>query len=130
MDLRAIFSPGRTLDSVAYVALSWAIGAVVFWVVFVLVALALPLMIVALAGLPLLWLAFAVSHAVALGERRRARALLGAEFPVRPLPRRIFASVRARGSWVEACLSGGAPPLLRLGGGVVRVRAVGGPPGP
>jgi len=125
MDLRAIFSPGRTLESVAYVALSWAIGAVVFWSVFVLLAVALPLMIVALAGLPLLWLAFAVSHAVALGERRRARALLGADIPVRRLQRRIFASVRARGSWLELCYSLVALPFVGLVGGLLVFVALG-----
>src|SRR3954470_4181776 len=125
MDLRAIFSPGRTLDSVAYVALSWAIGAVVFWLVLPFVIVSVPFMFLALAGLPILWLAFALSHGVALFERRRARALLGAEFPVRPLPRRIFASVRARGSWLELCYSLIALPFVGLVGGLLVFVALG-----
>src|SRR4051794_6671144 len=35
MDLRPLYHP-RTLEAVAYVALSWVVGAIVFWLVFLL----------------------------------------------------------------------------------------------
>jgi signal transduction histidine kinase len=124
MDLRALYAP-RTLEAVAYVALSWVVGAIVFWLVFVLVVVSVPFMFLALAGLPILWLAFLVAHGVALMEGNRAGALLGADFRVRPLNRRPFAAVRARGAWLELCYSLVALPFVGLVGGLLVFFALG-----
>jgi signal transduction histidine kinase len=124
MDLRGIYSV-RTLESAAYVALSWAIGVIVFWITLPIVIVSVPFMFLALAGLPILWLAFAFAHAVALGEQRRAGALLGVDFRTRPLTRRIFVSVRSRGPWMELCYSLVALPFIGLVGGLLVFAALG-----
>jgi signal transduction histidine kinase len=124
MDLREVYS-ARTLESASYVALSWVIGVIVFWITLPMLILSVPLMFLALAGLPILWLAFAFSHGVALAEHRRAGALLQTDFRTRPLSRGIFASVRSRGPWLELCYSLVALPFIGLVGGVLVFTALG-----
>ena len=70
-------------------------------------AAGVPLLLLALAGAPLIAPAFVYCHLLARLERRRAAALLGAEFPTRAFPREGSVPVRAlswmssRGSWLE-----------------------------
>jgi signal transduction histidine kinase len=119
MDLRAAISPRETTESVAYIALSGVLGTAWFVCVLPLVALSGPLMILALAGLLFLWTAFVLCHGLALLERRRADALLGVRFRVRPLGppeagplRRMLAWTRSRGSWLELCYTLAALPFV------------------
>src|SRR6201989_19695 len=77
----------RTIEATSYVALSFALGTISFWVIMPTLVVGIPLLIVALAGTPLIALAFVFCHLLAKSERRRAAALLGVEFPSRHLPR-------------------------------------------
>src|SRR3954451_24515608 len=86
MKLRGTFTLSA-FEATAYVALSSVVGTLAFVCVLPALLVSLPLLLVALAGLPLLWLILGFCHALALAERRRAAALLGAAFPVRALPR-------------------------------------------
>src|SRR3954449_9806174 len=122
----------RSFAAVAYVALSAVIGTVAFIGVLVTVVIAVPLLIVALAGLPLLLLAFAMCHGLALTERRRAAALLGADFPVRTLPSdrgpaaRLLAWMRSRGAWLELCYALVGLPIVAWVGGTIVFTVLGG----
>ncbi len=117
MNPRGTFSLSA-LDATAYVALSGVIGLVSFIFVFVTLVISVPLLILALVGLPGIWLALAFCHGLALGERRRAAALLGAQFPVRrfpvggSMPSRTLLWMRSRGSWLELCYSVVALPIV------------------
>jgi signal transduction histidine kinase len=75
-----------------------------------LVLMSGPMMIFALAGLVILWFAFLLCHGLAHFETRRASAVLGVEFRVRPIGpeglnplRRMLMWTRSRGSWLELC---------------------------
>src|ERR1700750_840765 len=110
MDGRVALAPRRTAEATAYVALSGAIGLAAFVALLPLVILSGALMVLALMGLLFLWLGFVICHVLALLERRRATALLGVEFRVRPLGpadanplKRIWAWTRSRGARVELC---------------------------
>src|SRR3954449_3358156 len=108
----------RTIESTSYVALSFALGTVSFWIVFPTLLVGVPLLIVALAGTPLIVLAFIFCHVLARIERRRAAALLGVEFPTRQLSREGSVGARAvrwmssRGSWLELCYALVALPFV------------------
>ena len=117
MDVRRTFHPD-TLDSTAYVALSAALGTITFCVLLPPLFLAVPLLVVALAGVPLIVLAFIFCHYVARLEARRTRALLGIEFPSRMLsregrlPARLLGWVTSRGAWLELCYALIALPFI------------------
>jgi signal transduction histidine kinase len=106
LDLR----PRETFESTVYVALSSALAIASFVSVLPLVLLSGPMMILALAGLAILWFAFLLCHGLAHLERRRASAVLGVDFRVRPIGpeganplRRMLMWTRSRGSWLELC---------------------------
>jgi signal transduction histidine kinase len=116
----------------AYVALSGAIGTFSFVFALVGVCVGVPLLIVALAGLPALWFVLAFDHALAKLERSRAAALLGVDFPVRRFPRdgspprRMLEWMRSRGSWLELAYALIALPLVGWLGGFLTFCAWGG----
>jgi signal transduction histidine kinase len=123
--LRATFSV-QALEATAYVALSAALGGVAFMVLVPTLALAVPLLIVALAGLPLIVFAFALCHLLATVERRRVRAVFGVEFATRQLPRdgnlpsRALRWLGTRGAWMELCYAVVALPVVGwIGSGLV-----------
>jgi signal transduction histidine kinase len=116
----------------AYVALSGAIGTLSFVVTLVGVCAGVPLLIVALAGLPILWLVVAFDHVLAKLERSRAAALLGVDVRVRRFardgspPRRLLDWMRSRGCWLELAYALVALPLLGWLGGLLAFCAWGG----
>src|ERR1700754_2961342 len=124
MNPRGTFSLSA-IDATAYVALSGVIGFVSFLFLVIVLAISIPLLIVALAGLPGIWLALAYCHGLALAEGRRAAALMGARFPVRRLPtegsyaRRTWQWMRSRGSWLELLYAGVALPFVGWLGAVL-----------
>src|ERR1700750_161125 len=77
----------RTIEATSYVALSFALGTISFWLVMPTLVVGFPLLIVALAGTPLIALAFIFCHLLARVERRRVGAMMGVEFPRRQIPR-------------------------------------------
>ena len=82
---RTVF-PTDTWGATAYVALSGAIGTFSFIFTLVGLCLGVPLLIVALIGLPIVWLVLAFDHVLGKVERNRAAALMGVDFPVRRFP--------------------------------------------
>jgi signal transduction histidine kinase len=129
--------PARTFASeawaaTAYVALSGAIGTASFIIALVGLCVGTPLLIVALAGLPILWFVFAFDHGLAKLERNRAAALLGVEFGVRrpprtgSPPRRMIGWMASRGCWLELTYALLALPLLGWLGGFLTFCAWGG----
>jgi signal transduction histidine kinase len=114
---RTVF-PTDTWGATAYVALSGAIGTFSFIFTLVGLCLGVPLLIVALIGLPIVWLVLAFDHVLGKVERNRAAALMGVDFPVRrfpsdgPLPRRLLDWVTSRGCWLELAYALVALPLL------------------
>ncbi len=76
------------------------------------------MLIVALAGLPLIVLAFALCHLLARVERLRVQAVFGIEFPTRHLPRdgnllsRALRWLGSRGAWLELCYAVVALPVV------------------
>jgi signal transduction histidine kinase len=129
--------PARTFASdawgaAAYVALSGAIGTFSFIFALVGICVGTPLLIVALAGLPILWVVFAFNHLLAKVERNRAASLLGVDFPVRRTPRegsparRMFTWMGSRGCWLELTYSLVALPLVGWLGGFLAFCAWGG----
>jgi signal transduction histidine kinase len=128
---RTVF-PAEAWSSTAYVALSGAIGTFSFVFALVGVCVGVPLLIVALAGLPILWLVFAFDHGLAKLERNRASALLGIDFPVRRFPRtgspprRMLTWMSSRGCWLELTYALVALPLVGWLGGFLAFCAWGG----
>jgi signal transduction histidine kinase len=114
---RTVF-PTDTWGATAYVALSGAIGTFSFIFTLVGLCLGVPLLIVALVGLPIVWLVLAFDHVLGKVERHRAAALMGVDFPVRrfpsdgPLPRRLIDWATSRGCWLELAYALVALPLL------------------
>jgi signal transduction histidine kinase len=114
---RATFTT-EALTATTYVALSGVLGTVSFIVSLVGVVVGVPLLIVALVGLPILSTVFAFSHVLAKTERRRAAALMDAEFSVRrfrrdgSLPRQLLDWMSARGCWLELTYALLALPFL------------------
>jgi signal transduction histidine kinase len=115
--LRSTFSV-QAFEATAYVALSAVLGSIAFFVLVPTLALAVPLLVVALAGLPLLVFAFALCHLLAHVERVRIKAVFGTEFPTRQLPRegklpaRAIRWVGSRGAWMELCYAVVALPVV------------------
>jgi len=106
VDLR----PRETFESTVYIALSGVLALASFVSVLPLVVMSGPMMILALAGLAVLWFAFLLCHGLAHLERRRASAVLGVDFRVRPIGpdganplKRMLMWTRSRGSWLELC---------------------------
>jgi signal transduction histidine kinase len=102
--------PRETFESTAYIALSGVLAIASFATVLPLVIMSGPMMILALAGLVVLWFAFLICHGLAHLERRRASVVLGVDFRVRPIGpegtnplRRMLMWTRSRGSWLELC---------------------------
>ena len=85
MKLRATFST-EAFEATAYVALSAVLGLTAFCVLLADMLLGTALLVVALAGLPLIVVVFALSHLLARLERRRVAAVFGIDFPARHLP--------------------------------------------
>ena len=106
MKLRATFSV-QAFEATAYVALSAVIGITAFCFLLPTLLLGTALLVVALAGLPLIVLCFAFSHLIARLERRRVAAVFGIDFPTRHLPRdgnvlnRALRWLGSRGAWQE-----------------------------
>ena len=96
----------RLTETTIYVALSAALGLISFLTISISLAIGIPTLLLALAGAPLIALAFFSAHVLARIERRRAAALLGIEFPTRAFPREGSVPVRAvswmssRGAWM------------------------------
>ena len=115
--LRSTFSV-QAFEATAYVALSAVLGGIAFFVLVPTLALAVPLLVVALAGLPLIVFAFALCHLLARVERQRIKAVFGTEFPTRHLPRdgrlpsRAIRWVGSRGAWMELCYAVVALPVV------------------
>jgi signal transduction histidine kinase len=115
--LRSTFSV-QAFEATAYVALSAILGGIAFFVLVPTLALAVPLLVVALAGLPLIVFAFALCHLLARVERMRIKAVFGTEFPTRHLPRdgrlptRAIRWVGSRGAWMELCYAVVALPVV------------------
>jgi len=115
----------RTIETTTYVALSAAIGFISFLILVPTLAAGIPLLLLALAGAPLIAAAFVYCHLLARLERRRAAALLGAEFPTRAFPREGSVPVRAlswmssRGSWLELLYALIALPFVGWLGGTL-----------
>jgi signal transduction histidine kinase len=113
----------RTVDATTYVALSAALGTLAFCVLVPMLAAGVPLLMLALAGAPLIALAFVFCHVLARFERRRIGALMGVQFPSRTLPRdgsapsRALRWMRSRGSWLELCYALVALPFVGWVGG-------------
>src|SRR4051794_41477692 len=84
--LRATFT-AEAFEATAYIALSAVLGGITFWVLLPTLLVGTALLVVALAGLPLIVLAFAFSHLLARLERRRVLAVFGVDFPTRHIPR-------------------------------------------
>jgi len=101
--------PRETFESTVYVALSGVLAIGSFATLLPMVIVSGATMILALAGLIVLWIAFLLCHGLAHFERRRASAVLGVEFAVRPLGpegnplKRMLMWTRSRGSWLELC---------------------------
>jgi signal transduction histidine kinase len=131
MTVRRTFTPDA-LDATVYVALSGALGTLAFCVLLPTLVLGGALLIVALAGLPLIVGAFVFCHYLARLERRRARALLGVEFERRELPKegrlpaRMLAWISSRGSWLELAYALVALPAVGWFGGFLVFTAWGG----
>jgi signal transduction histidine kinase len=106
MKLRATFST-EAFEATAYVALSAVLGLTAFCVLLPTLLLGTALLVVALAGLPLIVVVFALSHLLARLERRRVAAVFGIDFPTRHLPRegnvlqRTLGWLGSRGAWLE-----------------------------
>jgi signal transduction histidine kinase len=132
MDVRAALAPRQTAEATAYIALSGAIGLAAFVTLLPLIVLSGALMVLALMGLLFLWAAFVASHLLALLERRRAAAMLGVDFRVRPLGppdrnplRRMLDWTRSRGAWLELCYGLVALPFVGFCGGLLVFLAFG-----
>src|SRR6478735_5263237 len=108
--LQATFSV-QALEATVYVALSAVLGILALMIL-------VPLLIIALAGLPLVVFAFAVCHLLATIERRRVSAVFGVDFPTRHLPRdgnllsRALRWLGSRGAWMELCYALVALPFV------------------
>jgi signal transduction histidine kinase len=123
--LRAPFSAWAWLAT-SYLALSAVIGTVTFTVLVTLVTLSAGLMVLALIGLVVLWIAFGLSRRVARLETRRAATFLGRRIALRPLPEidgwlpaRMWARTKTRGAWLELLYAGLVLPVAGWVGGVV-----------
>jgi signal transduction histidine kinase len=132
MDVRAALAPRRTVEATAYIAISASLGLAAFVTLLPLAVLSGALMVLALVGLLFLWLAFVICHVLALLERRRAAALLGVEFRVRPLGppdgnplKRMLAWTRSRGAWLELCYGLVALPFVGFCGALLVFLAFG-----
>ena len=115
--LRSTFSV-QAFEATAYVALSAVLGGIAFFVLVPTLAIAVPMLVVALAGLPLIVFAFALCHLLARVERHRIQAVFGVEFPIRHLPRdgrlpsRAIRWLGSRGAWMELCYAVVALPVV------------------
>jgi signal transduction histidine kinase len=115
--LRSTFSV-QAFEATAYVALSAILGSIAFFVLVPTLAVAVPLLVVALAGLPLLVFAFALCHLLARAEQMRIKAVFGTDFPTRrlpsegKLPARAIRWVGSRGAWMELCYAVVALPVV------------------
>ena len=123
--LRAPFSAWAWL-AMSYLALSAVVGTVTFTVLVTLVSLSAGLMVLALIGLVVLWIAFGLSRRVARLETRRAATFLGRRIALRPLPEvdgwlpaRMWARTKTRGAWLELLYAGLVLPVAGWVGGVV-----------
>jgi len=123
--LRATFS-AEAFEATAYVALSAVLGTIAFWVLLPTLLVGTALLVVALAGLPLIVLAFAIAHMIARFERRRVAAVFGLDFPTRHLPHdgnwlnRALRWLGSRGAWLELTYALVALPFVGwIGSGLV-----------
>jgi signal transduction histidine kinase len=132
--LRALAAPVSAPGWLATISVGWSlvVSSVSFFVLLFLVIFGVPLMLLALVGLPLLWVAFGISRGVAEIERWQAAAFLGADLPLRPwvrqgaLPSRMWQRTKSRGSWLELVYALMVRPLASLAGATVVFAAWGG----
>ena len=106
----ALAGPVSASGWLATISVAWSLavnsaGAVVLMV---LLFFGVPLMLLALVGLPIVWVAFGVARCLAILERRKAAVFLGADLPLRPpsprkgaLPSRMWARTKTLGTWLE-----------------------------
>ena len=121
--LRATFSV-QAFEATAYVALSAVLGVISFIVLVPTLALGVPLLVVALAGLPLIAFAFALCHLLATVERRRVARGVRDRVPDPPAPARrqprraarCAGSARAAPGWSSATRSIALPFVGWVGG--------------
>ncbi|HVX44152.1 MAG TPA: sensor domain-containing protein [Mycobacteriales bacterium] len=116
--LRAPFS-GSTVMATMAVATSAVLGTASFIILLPLLLMSVPLMILALVGMPLLWIALAIAHGLAWLDAKRMQTYLGRSFTVPPRPghdRGFFArqwlATRSRRSWIELAYGLIVHPLL------------------
>jgi signal transduction histidine kinase len=115
---REAYSAGAWLATV-HVAGTFAVGTVAFGVLSILVVLSVPLLTVALAGLPVLWLAVTLARLVVRLERGRLHVDLGVDLVLRPGPAggggplaRARARLGSAGSWAELGYAWLAMPIV------------------
>lgn len=118
MALRAPFTASTAMSTMA-VATSAALGTASFFVLLPLLLVSLPMMILALIGMPLLWVALALAHGAARLDRARMAAYLGHTFTLPPRPghdkgffRRQWTATTSRRSWIELAYGLVVLPLL------------------
>jgi signal transduction histidine kinase len=117
MKLRATFSV-QAFEATAYVALSAVLGCIAFCALVPTLVVGTGMLVVALAGLPLIVLAFALCHLLARVERHRVRAVFAIDFPTRQLPddgnllSRALRWLGSRGAWLELCYAVVALPFI------------------
>lgn len=131
---RALAAPVSASAWLATISVCWSlvVSSVAFFVLFFLTIFAVPLTLLALVGLPLLWIAFGISRGVAEIERWQSAVFLGADLPLRPwarpgaLPSRMWQRTKSRGSWLELVYALVVRPLISFAGAVVVFGAWGG----
>jgi signal transduction histidine kinase len=115
------------------VALSFVVSVPGFVVLATLMAFAVPMLLLALVGLPVIWIAFGVARGLAYLERARVGLFLDAPLALRPLPAgggalpsRMWQRTKTRGSWLELAYGMVVQPLLSWAATTVVFAAWGG----
>ncbi len=114
------------------VALSFVVSIPGFVVLVTLMAFAVPMLLLALVGLPVIWIAFGVARGLAQLERSRVGLFLDAPLTLRPpvgagaLPSRMWQRTKTRGSWLELAHGMVVQPLLSWAATTVVFAAWGG----
>ncbi|MCM3882852.1 sensor domain-containing protein [Frankia sp. R82] len=123
----------------AFTALTSMLAVPVFLTVFVLIIMGVPLLLVALAGVPLIWAGLVTARLATRVDAWRFETILGRRLPLRPSPAHPPPAdgVRARvggelrrlrsgGSWLDACYALVVVPLFGWLGGWLLFVAWGG----
>jgi signal transduction histidine kinase len=130
--LAAPLSPAG-LWATAHVATGVLVAAVAVPVLVTLLAASVPLMLLALLGLVVLWVAIALCGVLARVEAWRERSFLGVDLTLAPPPRRdgslprwMWARTRSRDTWRQVAHAALALPFLHGIAGVLVCAAWGG----